>query len=121
MNRREFSMQAASALGLGLAGAPLMASAQGGPVEGQNYTRLAQAAPVSAPAGKVEVVELDAAGPVLAGKHAHHQEQQQQRHAQACRHVAQQDAHEEQQAAGQQEVVGRFHMSWDDLPPRGHT
>jgi len=58
MNRREFSMQAASALGLGLAGAPLVASAQGGPVEGQNYTRLAQAAPVSAPAGKVEVVEF---------------------------------------------------------------
>ncbi len=58
MNRREFSMQAASALGLGLAGAPLIASAQGGPVEGQQYTRLAQAAPVSAPAGKVEVVEF---------------------------------------------------------------
>jgi len=58
MNRREFSMQAATALGLGLAGAPLVASAQGGPIEGQHYTRLAQAAPVSAPAGKVEVVEF---------------------------------------------------------------
>lgn len=58
MNRREFSLQAASALGLSLAGVPAVSQAQGGPVEGQNYVRLSQAAPVSAPAGAVEVVEF---------------------------------------------------------------
>ncbi|NBD21606.1 thiol:disulfide interchange protein DsbA/DsbL [Aquabacterium fontiphilum] len=58
MNRREFSVSTAAALGG--AGSLLAASAQaqGQPVEGTNYVRLAQPAPVSAPAGKVEVVEF---------------------------------------------------------------
>lgn len=60
MNRREFSSQALGVAGLTLA--PTIwsgAQAQGGnPVEGTNYIKLSQAAPVSAPAGKVEVVEF---------------------------------------------------------------
>jgi protein dithiol oxidoreductase (disulfide-forming) len=56
MQRREFTTTlAATSLGLGLA-AP--AHAQGGPVEGTHYVRLAQPAPVSAPTGKIEVVEF---------------------------------------------------------------
>ena len=56
MKRRDFSMQlAAAGLGLGVAGA---AHAQGSPVEGTHYTKLSQPAPVSAPAGKIEVVEF---------------------------------------------------------------
>ena len=56
MNRRDFSTTLAVAgLGGGLA---LPAAAQGGPVEGTHYVRLAQVAPVSAPAGKIEVVEF---------------------------------------------------------------
>ncbi|MCH8181142.1 MAG: thiol:disulfide interchange protein DsbA/DsbL [Proteobacteria bacterium] len=58
MNRRDFSKHSLSALGLGLAGAPLLSSAQGGPVEGTHYVKLAQPAPVAAPAGKIEVVEF---------------------------------------------------------------
>lgn len=58
MNRREFSLHAASAMGLSLAGVPALSLAQGGPVEGTNYVKLSQAAPVSAPEGKVEVVEF---------------------------------------------------------------
>lgn len=56
MKRREFSLQlAAASLGSVMAGT---ARAQGAPVEGTHYTRLAQPAPVSAPAGKIEVVEF---------------------------------------------------------------
>lgn len=58
MNRREFSKQSLSALGLGLAAAPSVSFAQGGPIEGTNYVKLGQPAPVAAPAGKIEVVEF---------------------------------------------------------------
>jgi protein dithiol oxidoreductase (disulfide-forming) len=55
MQRREFSaaLLGASALSLGL---PV--AAQGSPVEGTHYVRLGQPLPVTAPAGKVEVVEF---------------------------------------------------------------
>ena len=56
MNRRELSLQLA-AIGLGVGGASAV-RAQGSPVEGTHYKRLAQPAPVSAPAGKIEVVEF---------------------------------------------------------------
>lgn len=60
MNRREFSYQALGAAGLALAPALWSgAQAQGAaPIEGTNYVKLSQSAPVSAPAGKVEVVEF---------------------------------------------------------------
>jgi thiol:disulfide interchange protein DsbA len=60
MNRREFSSQALGAAGLTLAPSWLSsAHAQGAaPVEGTNYVKLSQTAPVSAPAGKVEVIEF---------------------------------------------------------------
>jgi len=57
MNRREFALQALGATTLA-AGLPGLALAQGGPVEGTHYIKLSQAAPTSAPAGKVEVVEF---------------------------------------------------------------
>ena len=57
MNRREFSLTTLGTLGLSV-GLPGLALAQGTPVEGKQYVRLSQAAPVSAPAGKVEVVEF---------------------------------------------------------------
>ncbi|MGE5451046.1 MAG: thiol:disulfide interchange protein DsbA/DsbL [Acidobacteriota bacterium] len=57
MNRRDFSIQTLSGLGLALA-APTWALAQGAPVEGTNYVKLTQRAPTSAPAGKIEVVEF---------------------------------------------------------------
>lgn len=55
MHRREFStaLLGASALAVGLP-----AAAQGGPVEGTHYVRLGQPLAVTAPAGKVEVVEF---------------------------------------------------------------
>jgi protein dithiol oxidoreductase (disulfide-forming) len=56
MERRDFSMRLA-AVGLGALWAG-SAAGQGAPVEGTHYRRLAQPAPVSAPAGKVEVVEF---------------------------------------------------------------
>ncbi len=56
-NRRNFSAAVAGA-GLGLASAPTGVAAQGGPIEGTHYVRLAQPAAVSAPAGKIEVVEF---------------------------------------------------------------
>jgi thiol:disulfide interchange protein DsbA len=56
MKRRDFSLQLA-AVGLGSAWAG-KAAAQGGPVEGRHYTKLAQPVPVSVPAGKVEVIEF---------------------------------------------------------------
>lgn len=56
MKRREF------ALGMGAGGlaslVALPAGAQGGPVEGREYTRLQTPVPVSVPQGKVEVVEF---------------------------------------------------------------
>jgi len=59
MKRREFSTQLAlgsvGGLGLLLVG-PV--GAQGNPVEGTHFSKLAQPAPVAAPAGKIEVVEF---------------------------------------------------------------
>ncbi len=57
MNRRDFSIQTLSGLGLALA-TPTWAVAQGAPIEGTNYVKLSQRAPTSAPAGKIEVVEF---------------------------------------------------------------
>lgn len=57
MNRREFSILAAA--GTGLTVLPTAGAwAQGAPVEGTHYVKLAQPAPVSAPSGKIEVVEF---------------------------------------------------------------
>lgn len=56
MNRRDFSLHSAAALGLGWAGT---ASAQGAPTEGQHFVRLSTPAAVSLPADKkVDVVEF---------------------------------------------------------------
>jgi thiol:disulfide interchange protein DsbA len=59
MNRRDFSAQVVS-LGLGTAALSmgLPAQAQGGPVEGTHYVRLGTQVPVSAPPGKIEVIEF---------------------------------------------------------------
>ena len=54
MKRREFSAWMAAGLGP----VTVASRAQGGPVEGVNFIRLAKPAPVAAPAGKVEVVEF---------------------------------------------------------------
>ena len=56
MKRREFSASALVA-GLSLGIAPFGVRAQGGPVEGQQYVRLARPQPVATP-GKIEVVEF---------------------------------------------------------------
>ncbi len=60
MNRREFSTHALGAAGLTLASTWLTgAQAQGSaPVEGTHYVKLSQRVPVSAPAGKIEVLEF---------------------------------------------------------------
>ena len=60
MNRREFSKQTAALAGLGMATglAPWQSAHAQTPVEGTNFVKLSQRAPVSAPAGKVEVVEF---------------------------------------------------------------
>lgn len=59
MNRRDFSFQLTGvALTCAALGQPLVASAQGAPVEGRDFVRVNPAAPVQAPAGKVEVVEF---------------------------------------------------------------
>lgn len=59
MNRREFCAGVASMGGAAaLAGWAGPAAAQGGFVEGQHFVRLAQPAPVSVVAGKVEVLEF---------------------------------------------------------------
>jgi len=56
MKRRDFSLQLATA-GLGtLWAGPVLA--QGAPVEGTHYTRLSQPVAVSAPPGKIEVIEF---------------------------------------------------------------
>lgn len=52
LNRREF----AAAAGLAALNLPLVAEAQGGPVEGRHYRRLQQPLPV--PPGKIDVVEF---------------------------------------------------------------
>ena len=52
INRRDF----AAAAGLAALNVPLMAQAQGGPVEGRHYQRLAQ--PLPTPPGKIEVLEF---------------------------------------------------------------
>lgn len=59
MKRRDFSAHLVT-LGLGTAAlsAGLPAQAQGGPVEGTHYVRLGTPAPVTAPAGKIEVIEF---------------------------------------------------------------
>ena len=54
MKRREFSSLMAAGLGTVAAAT----QAQGGPVEGVHFIRLAKPAPVSTPAGKIEVVEF---------------------------------------------------------------
>ena len=56
MKRRDFSLQIAAA-GVGVAWAGT-AAAQGAPVEGTHYTKLAQPVAVSTPAGKIEVIEF---------------------------------------------------------------
>jgi thiol:disulfide interchange protein DsbA len=56
MKRREFSVQLAAAALLPLVTS--QAQAQGAPVEGQNYIRLAQPVATSAPPGKVDVIEF---------------------------------------------------------------
>lgn len=56
MKRRDFSLQMTAA-GLGVAWTG-SAVAQGTPVEGKHYTRVAPPVAVSAPAGKIEVVEF---------------------------------------------------------------
>jgi thiol:disulfide interchange protein DsbA len=56
IKRREFSASALAA-GLSLGIAPFGARAQAGPVEGQQYVRLARPQPVATP-GKIEVVEF---------------------------------------------------------------
>ena len=63
MNRREFSKQVsalgvASGLGVTATLVPAGVAHAANPVEGTNYVKLSQAAPVAAPAGKVEVVEF---------------------------------------------------------------
>jgi protein dithiol oxidoreductase (disulfide-forming) len=55
MNRRDFSTTV-TAVGLASSGFALPAFAQGRPVEGKDYVRLAQPQPV--PAGKIEVLEF---------------------------------------------------------------
>jgi thiol:disulfide interchange protein DsbA len=56
IQRRQFSASLIAA-GVGTAGLPLVAHAQGWPVEGTNYVRLGQPVPVSA-SGKIEVIEF---------------------------------------------------------------
>ena len=57
MKRREFVAGSSAALALGgLVSAP--ASAQAGFQEGRHYVRLQQPVPVSAPAGRIEVLEF---------------------------------------------------------------
>lgn len=56
MDRREFTRSIA--LGGWAAATGTTAMAQGSPVEGTHFTRLAQPVPVSVPAGKIEVLEF---------------------------------------------------------------
>lgn len=55
MKRRDFSAALAAC---SAALAPTAARAQGAPVEGQHYVRLSQPVPVSAAAGKIEVIDF---------------------------------------------------------------
>jgi len=56
MKRREFVVGSTAALAL--AGASPLVSAQGAFQEGKHFVRLSTAVPVSAPAGKIEVIEF---------------------------------------------------------------
>jgi thiol:disulfide interchange protein DsbA len=59
MQRRDFSLKLGSLAAGSLVLQPSLSSAQpGAPVAGVDYTRLGQAAPVAAPAGKIEVLEF---------------------------------------------------------------
>jgi thiol:disulfide interchange protein DsbA len=58
MDRREFSAAAAGALGTAVLGLPAGAFGQQRPQEGKDFRALGKAAPVDAPAGKIEVVEF---------------------------------------------------------------
>jgi len=58
MKRREFSTAALIGAGAASLVLPAISQAQGGPVEGKQYVRLSQPVPVSAPAGKIEVIEF---------------------------------------------------------------
>jgi len=58
MKRREFSTAALIGAGAASLAWPAISQAQGGPVEGKHYVRLSQPVPVSAPAGKIEVIEF---------------------------------------------------------------
>jgi protein dithiol oxidoreductase (disulfide-forming) len=58
MKRREFSAAAACVLGAVALGLPGLAMAQKKPEEGKDYRALDKAAPVEAPAGKIELVEF---------------------------------------------------------------
>jgi thiol:disulfide interchange protein DsbA len=56
MKRREFVVGTSATLAL--AGVPLVGSAQGAFQEGKHFVRLSTPVPVSAPAGKIEVIEF---------------------------------------------------------------
>ena len=58
MKRREFSAAAACVLGAAALGLPGLALAQKKPEEGKDFRALDKAAPVEAPAGKIELVEF---------------------------------------------------------------
>lgn len=58
MNRREFSAAAAVVLGTAALGVPQLALAQRRPEAGREYRVLDKLVPVTAPAGKIEVVEF---------------------------------------------------------------
>ncbi len=60
MNRREFSKQASllTTLGLGASMSPWSMAQAADPAEGTQYVKLSQRAPVSAPEGKIEVLEF---------------------------------------------------------------
>jgi protein dithiol oxidoreductase (disulfide-forming) len=58
MKRREFSAASACVLGAAALGLPDLALAQKKPEEGKDYRALDKAAPVEAPAGKIELVEF---------------------------------------------------------------
>ena len=55
MKRREFS---AAVIGAGVGAVSTATQAQGGPVEGTHYVRLSQPVPITAAAGKIEVIEF---------------------------------------------------------------
>jgi protein dithiol oxidoreductase (disulfide-forming) len=58
MKRRDFSNTLLAGASVAALGAPVLASAQGGPVEGKHYVRLSQPLPTGAGPGKLEVIEF---------------------------------------------------------------